>query len=53
MSWLVSEMENIGQKKEPCEGKNMFVPKMALENAFKNMEVTYLQGVSKKDLKDF
>ena len=43
-------MENIGEKKEPCEEKNMFVPKMALENGFKNVEVTYLQDVSKKVL---
>ena len=28
-------MENIGQKKKHCEGKKIFAPKMALENAFK------------------
>ena len=43
-------MENIGQKKEPCEEKNMIAPKMELENAFKNVEVTDIQGVSKKVL---
>ena len=28
-------MENIGQKKKPCEEKKYFAPKMASENAFK------------------
>ena len=28
-------MENIGQKKKPCEKKKIFAPKMASENAFK------------------
>ena len=28
-------MENIGQKKKPCEGKKIFPPKMASENASK------------------
>ena len=28
-------MENIGQKKKPCEEKEISAPKMALENAFK------------------
>ena len=28
-------MENIGQKKKPCEEKKIFAPKMASENAFK------------------
>ena len=28
-------MENIRQKKKPCEEKKIFAPKMASENAFK------------------
>ena len=28
-------MENIGHKKNTCEQKKIFGPKMALENAFK------------------
>ena len=35
ISWLVykmSEMENIGHKKKPCEEKKIFAPKMDLEN---------------------
>ena len=28
-------MENIGQKKKPCEEKKIFTPKMASESAFK------------------
>ena len=28
-------MENIGQKKKPCEEMQIFAPKMASENAFK------------------
>ena len=28
-------MENISQKKMPCEEKNIFAPKMASENAVK------------------
>ena len=28
-------MENIGQKKKPCEEKKIFAPKMASENAYK------------------
>ena len=28
-------MENIGQKKKPCEEKKIFAPKMTLENALK------------------
>ena len=28
-------MENIGQKKKPCEEKKIFAPKMASEKAFK------------------
>ena len=28
-------MENIGQKKKPCEGKKIFALKMASEKAFK------------------
>ena len=28
-------MENIGQKKKPCEEKKIFAPKIASENAIK------------------
>ena len=28
-------MGNIGQKKKPCEEKNIFAPKFAFKNAFK------------------
>ena len=28
-------MENIGQKKKPCEEKKIFAPEMASENTFK------------------
>ena len=31
-------MENIGHKKNTCEEKNIFAPKMASENAFKKRE---------------
>ena len=34
-------MENIGQKKKPCEENKIFAPKMASENAFKNVVITY------------
>ena len=40
-------MENIGQKKKPCEKKKIFVPKMALENAFKNVGITYKSRILK------
>ena len=32
-------MENLGHKKNTCEEKNIFPPKMALENAFKKCGV--------------
>ena len=32
-------MENIGQKKKPCEEKKIFAPKMASENAFKKSRI--------------
>ena len=32
-------MENIGQKKKPCEEKKIFAPKMASENVFKNVVI--------------
>ena len=31
-------MENIGNKKNTCEEKKTFAPKMASENAFKKVE---------------
>ena len=33
-------MENIGQKKKPCEEKKIFAPKMDSEN-LKNVVITY------------
>ena len=40
-------MENIGQKKKPCEEKKIFVPKMASENALKNVVITYKSRILK------
>ena len=41
------EMENIGQKMKPCEEKKIFAPKMASENAFKNVVITYESRILK------
>ena len=40
-------MENIGQKKMPCEEKKIFAPKKASENALKNVGITYKSGILK------
>ena len=41
-------MENIGHKKNTCEEKNIFPPKMASENAFeKNVVITYKSRILK------
>ena len=40
-------MENIGQKKKPCEEKKIFASKMASENAFKNLAITYKSRILK------
>ena len=40
-------MENIEQKKKPCEKKKIFAPKMASENAFKNVVITYKSRILK------
>ena len=40
-------MENLGHKKNTCEEKNIFPPKMALENALKNVGFTYKSQILK------
>ena len=40
-------MENIRQKKKPCEEKKICAPKMASENAFKKRGFTYKSRILK------
>jgi hypothetical protein len=40
-------MENLGHKKNTCEEKNIFLPKMTSENAFKKCGFTYKSQILK------
>ena len=40
-------MENLWNKKNTCEEKKIFAPKMASENAFKKMGFTYKSQILK------
>ena len=44
-------MEKIGQKKKPCVEKKIFAPKMASENAFKNVVINYKSRILKFKIK--
>ena len=40
-------MENLGHKKNTCEEKNIFPPKMALEKHLKNVGFSYKSQILK------
>ena len=40
-------MENIGQKKKPCEEKKIFAPKWLRKMNFKNVVITYKNRILK------